>query len=169
MSEITKIKLFLASSIVEFKQERMELGCHILTLNNMFIDRGVYLWLSSAETLSKAMTPQGSQDFYNQKIQESKYFYLIAGKAIGERTREEFEVAWKHFKNYGSPEIHTYFRKITDKDKEDQSVTDFKRRLDGLNHYYEPFENLDTIKLTIQQDAIRAAWDSIIPPHGKEI
>ena len=169
MNEIIKIKLFLASSVVEFKRERMELGFHILTLNNLFIDRGVYLWLSSAETLSKAMTPQGSQDFYNQHIQESQYFYLIVGNAIGERTTEEFEVAWRHFKAHGTPEIHTYFRQVADMDKEDQSVTNFKRRLEGLKHYYETFENLDNIKMTIQQDAIRAAWDSISPFRGREV
>ena len=157
MEEIRKIKLFLASSTVEFAKERMELGFHILKLNNMLIDRGVYLWLSVAETLPRAMTPQGLQDYYNSEIRDSRYFYTIVGRKVGEGTQEEFEMAWKHYKETGLPEIHTYFLQMPG--LEDESVRAFKDRLKGLKHYYDKFDSLDTIKLSIQNDALRLALD----------
>lgn len=155
MEEIRKIKLFLASSTVEFAKERMELGFHILKLNNMLIDRGVYLWLSVAETLPRAMTPQGLQDYYNQEIQDSRYFYMIVGEKVGPKTREEFETAWECFQENKLPEIHTYFLRMPG--KEHESVTAFKRRLKGLDHYYDYFDSLDTIKLSIEHDALGLA------------
>ena len=46
------IKIFLASSIVEFEKERMELSNHILRLNNQYHKRGVYFTLVICENLS---------------------------------------------------------------------------------------------------------------------
>ena len=157
MEEIRKIKLFLASSTVEFAKERMELGFHILKLNNMLIDRGVYLWLSVAETLPRAMTKQGLQDYYNSEIRDSRYFYMIVGEKIEPQTREEFETAWKYFQKNKLPEIHTYF--LRKPGIEDESITAFKKRLEGLDHYYDYFDSLDTVKLSIQNDALRLALD----------
>lgn len=88
------------------------------------------------------------QDVYNDEIRESRYFYIIVGRELGEQSLEEFDVALDSFVSSGVPKIMTYFYELPDADNHSDSVKSFMERLDkGLGHDYNLFSHFDSIKL----------------------
>lgn len=144
------IKVFIASSIVEFKKERQELAAFINSLNNICVKKGIYIELMLCEDLGNAVAMKRKQDEYNEFIRSCQYFYILFGKKAGGYTVEEFDVALKQFQDSGAPKIHTYFKQLPDGETAEQSIMDFRNRLDKqLDHHYSWFTRLITIKLNM--------------------
>ena len=150
------IKIFLASSLSEFKEDRRELGDYIRKLNNVYCKRGIYFELVVCEDISDSLAEERKQEEYNAEIRDCQYFYIIFGKEAGRYSVEEFNVALEQFKKTGNPHIYTYFQKLPDDNDVDASIKEFIGRLDSeLNHYYSKFSHLDTIKLNILLELTR--------------
>ena len=97
------IKLFLASFVVEFEQERNELGSYIRMLNDIYAKRGIYFELTIWDDLLDAVAKDRKQKECNQEIRDSQYFYVLFGKDAGEDTIEEFNVALEQFRKSDAP------------------------------------------------------------------
>ena len=150
------IKLFLASSAVEFEQERNELGSYIRMLNDIYAKRGIYFELTIWDDLSDAVTRDCAQEECSQEIRNSQYFYVLFGKDAGEDTIQEFNVALEQFRKSGAPHIYTYFRQLPAGQPASQSVKDFMERLDQeIGHYYSTFTHLDAVKLNMLLELTR--------------
>ena len=144
------IKIFLASSINDLHVERMEIGNFIRSMNDRFIDRGIYFKLCMCEDISDAVAKSRKQDEYNAIIRECDFFYVIFWHKAGVYTVEEFEVALAQFRDTGSPKIQTYFKAVEEGDSVEQSVTDFMRRLEReVDHFHKTFTHTDTIMLKL--------------------
>lgn len=142
------IKIFLASSIVEFKHEREEFGTFIRRLNNIYAKREIYFELIVCEDMPQELHSRRKQEVYNDEIRDSRYFYIIVGRNLGDRSLEEFDVALDHFLSKGIPKIMTYFYEVPEGVRQSQSVLDFRNRLDvKLGHDYTVFTHFDSIKL----------------------
>lgn len=151
------IKIFLASSIIEFEKERRELGDFVRMLNDIYVDRGVYIKLIICEDESNAIAMEGKQEEYNQDIRESQMFYMIIGKNLGEYTVEEFDVAFEEYRKNGNPLIYTYFFKETSEEFS-RPVRNFMNRLDReIGHYYSVAHHLDSIKLNMLVEMMRSS------------
>ena len=141
------IDIFLASSISDLHNERMELGNYIRALNDMYLGRGIYFRLHMCEDMSDALSQKRSQDNYNDEIRKCDYFYIMCWNKAGEYTLEEFDVALEQFRESGAPKIVTFFKQA---DEPAEDVRKFMERLDGeLQHYYTKFDSIDTVKLRI--------------------
>lgn len=77
------IKIFLASSVVEFEKERQELGKFVRSLNDIYIKRGLYFELNLCEDLSNAVDKERKQNEYNKLIRKCQYFYILFGRYAG--------------------------------------------------------------------------------------
>lgn len=144
------IKVFLASSTSEFKDERKEFGDFIRALNNIYIEKNIYYELLVCEDISNAVSNERKQVQYNLLIEQSDYFYMLIGDGIGQYTMEEFEVALRHFKVYGRPKIYTYF--ATNENPLDDSlvIAKLKKKLETeIGHYYSFYNSIDTVKLNL--------------------
>ena len=151
-----EIKIFLASSIEEFKYERLELGDYINGLNKIYKDKGIFISLEKCEDISNAIGLSRKQEEYNQAIRDSDMFYVIFGKEAGKYTIEEFDIAYEQFIKEHKPSIHTYFLKLSEDDNPASSVKDFITRLDQeIGHYYSVFSHIDSIKLNMLIELIR--------------
>lgn len=151
------IKLFLASSLVEFAYEREALGNYIRTLNDIYVLQGIYFKLFICEDISNEIAKERKQEVYNKKIRESQFFYILLGRDAGDYTIEEFEVALKEFQEKGVPHIYTYFRQLPEGETASQNVLDFMERLDKkIGHYFNMFTHLDSIKLNILLELTRS-------------
>ncbi len=148
------IKVFLASSIVEFEDERAELGDFVRSLNDYYVERGIYFKLQLCENMSKAISSdKRKQEEYNQEIRESRFFYALFGREAGEYTIEEFDVALEQYKASGAPKIFVYFRKLPEGESPVASITAFKERLDKeLGVGYSFFDTLDSVKQNLQSE-----------------
>ena len=155
------IKLFIASSIIEFAQERASLSDFIRSLNDIYVPRGIYFQLTICEDLSNAVAKDRKQAEYNQTIRESQYFYILFGRGSDRAddaiyTIEEFDTALDQFRKAGAPKIYTYFRQLPEGESASKNVRDFMNRLDQeIGHYYSPFGNVDTIKLNMLLELTR--------------
>lgn len=154
---MTEIGIFLASSIDEFKEERIKLGNYIRSLNDIYISHGLYFRLYMCEDMSDAMALTRKQDEYNEIIRQSDFFFILFFKKAGNYTIEEFEVAFEEFRRNNSPRIVTYFKELTDEDSVSEEVMSFMNRLDQeFGHYYSMFQNIDTVKLGMLLEIIRS-------------
>ncbi len=144
------IKIFLASSIVEFANERMMIENFIRNISDQFEEKyDVKIQPLLCENFDDAYSKTRKQEEYNEKIRNSELCFFIFFTRVGEYTREEFEVARKKFEESGKPKIYTYF-KIIHNENVEQSLTNFMDELDKtFGHYYGQFDHIDTIKLRI--------------------
>lgn len=94
------------------------------------------------------MAQERKQQEYNELIRDSQYFYILFGRAAGEYTIEEFYVALEQYRKSGAPRIFTYFRKLSEGERADESVMNYMEQLSNrIGHYYSSFTHLDAIKL----------------------
>ena len=82
------IKIFLASSVVEFKEERQELAAFANSINKKIVKRDIFLEMIMCEDLSNAMAKERKQDEYNEYIRDSDYVLMLFGKTVGKYTIE---------------------------------------------------------------------------------
>ena len=150
------IKIFLASSITELDTERLQLSDFIRTLNDSYVRCGIYFELIICEDVSNALRTEGKQQYLNNMISDSQFFYVLFGKSLGKYTLEEFHIALEQFRHAGAPKIYTYFRQLPGDTPPAQAIKDFMTRLDKeLGHYYSFFTNIDSIKLNILLELTR--------------
>ncbi|MBR4473881.1 MAG: tetratricopeptide repeat protein [Oscillospiraceae bacterium] len=119
-------------------------------LNNIFHDRDLFLEMIICETLSSQLQNRRSQEAYNEIIEDSEYFYAILGNRVGEYTVEEFDTALESYREKGAPRIYVYFQKSDEPEKLDDTVHRFAERLEkDLQHYYNVFTHIDSVKLNL--------------------
>lgn len=78
------VKVFVASSIIEFEEERIYLGGYVRKLNDSLLGMGhkVRLFLCEDEKIN-------SQPFYDRNIENSDVFIALIGSHLGEFTKHE--------------------------------------------------------------------------------
>ena len=147
-----QIKIFLASSIDEFKNERNELQCFIDDMAREFRKNyDIDIEVLRCEKVDPRYVKGRSQDEFNELIKNSEMCIFLFFTKAGEYTIEEFEVARKAFEasENGKPKIYTYFKTIDDASAE-KSVINFMSELDKkLKHFYQTFSHIDTVKLRV--------------------
>ncbi len=117
-----KIKIFLASSIVEFKSIRNKIGEYVLEYNNEYIEKGKKIKLFECEFHDEAISPlDRKQDEYMEVLKKSDIFLMLIGKKLGNYTKEEYQVALDN-----NIERHIIFFKTNE---EDNTVIEFKKYL----------------------------------------
>ena len=145
---IKKIKIFIASSIEELKTDRIVIGDFFRQLNEIYIDKGIHFSLIKCEDYDNAIAADGKQSEYDEEIRDSALSFFLFFKKLGDYTKHEFEVALESFRQKNSPKIVTFFKYIPDGEKAEDDIIEFMQMLDSqLNHYYNTYEHIDTLKL----------------------
>ncbi len=158
------IRIFVASSINELKQERNELGRFVTGINNRILDRGVYCRLELCENEDQAMPRSDrKQDEYNALIKDAHAVFVLFFKKAGCYTIEELKFAHDCFRESGAPKVYTYF-----KDFDEAALTDEVRAAYELitaeyQHFFSTFENVATIEV----DILRVLFDLTLEPSLK--
>ena len=126
---MSKIHIFLASSIGEFKEERKEIGNTIFDLNDQLVSEGCYLRLHKCEEVSDAMALGRKQDEYNEIICSCDCFIGLFGRKSGRYTVEEVKTAYENFRKTGKPKMMLYFKSDVKAEEDAEDFADFKRKL----------------------------------------
>ena len=142
------IRVFIASSVDDFTQERMELGDFIQTLNLAYEPQGFHIEWNKPENMSREFMPEGSQAAYDKKIKECDYFFLLVGRTVGEYTLQEFDLAQKERKQKKYPKIYAFFLLKGGAFPSD-TVMNLQKRLRELKYYVTVYSNIDQVKLGI--------------------
>ena len=146
-----KICIFIGSSIVEFKEERMELENFIHRLSNDFEDRyDTRVIPIVCEAFDPAMARTRKQDDYLESMRGCEMCFFLFYTRAGEYTIEEFREAYKTFLANGAPKVYVYFKELGQDEKVEPSLTEFMTEVDKTyKHFYNMFSHLDTVKLRI--------------------
>lgn len=154
-----EIKIFLASSINEFRNERFDLGDFIRKLTDQTIEQDVYLKFSICEDMSNAVSKDRKQGDYNEEIRNSDFFYVIFGNKAGDYTIEELEVAAKQFKEStdNKPNIYVYhqksFENTTISEQGKKVLAHIKNEIANIS--YRDYTSIDDMKLEIAKDLLQ--------------
>ena len=144
MSGPTIITVFLGSS-EELAEDRTGIGDFFGQLNDIYVQRGVYLNLIKWE-----WDDPRRQDEYEQRIRESTLCFFLFFTRLGQHTLEEFETALAAYHLNGTPKVITWFRQVPDGKTATDELREFAERLDKeLGHFWNPYVTFDTLKLGI--------------------
>lgn len=152
MADIICTEMFVASSINDFHNERMEIGALVQQLNSRFVRQGEYLKLNMCEDMPDAIADEKNrkQEEYNRAIRRSKLFILLADRNVGEYTMEELGVAAAQYEKKGYPYICVFIKK-----RAGEELSDEMKRLQGFaaskKYECEMFENMDTVTRKIEE------------------
>jgi len=121
-------KIFLASSIKEFADERLLLKNIVRKMNDILIDHDIYIRMFICEYADNALANERKQNEFLKEIDDSDIFLILAGKNLGDYTLEEYRYAVNiyEYRNEGFPKILAIFKTC---DKVEQSITDFSVNL----------------------------------------
>ena len=152
-------KIFLASSS-KLAEDRLKLEQFLGRRNNSWVKKGAYLELIIWEDFLDAMSQTRLQEEYNKAVKTCDIFIMLYHTKVGIFTEEEFEVAFKSFKQNNTPLIYTCFkttptdRKIPTEDK--KSLKSFQDKLRKLKHYQTEYKNTEDLllKFGIQLDKL---------------
>ncbi len=144
------IKIFLASS-TELKADREQIEIFLSRKNKDWVPKGLFLELVIWEDFLDAMSQTRLQDEYNKAIAECDIFVMLFFTKVGKYTEEEFERAFKQFKESNKPFLYTYFKDAEimtgQANKQDMmSLWAFQEKLSALGHFYTVFKNVDELK-----------------------
>lgn len=168
------IHIFLASS-AELKADRDEFRLFLSVENDRLHKTGIYLKLVQWEYFPDSLSETRLQDQYNKAIAESDLMVSLFDTKAGIYTTEEFEIAYKMFRETGRPLIWTYFKQAPPGAvvAEDASLEAFKGKIASLGHFYTRYNNIDHLKyqfklqleyalprLTTKDSSMKTAYDA---------
>ena len=163
---MTKIHIFLGSSLDELHLDSETMGNYVRKLNDIYMDRDIWIQLDRGDELEE----------YNEEIQQSDIFLVLFYNQAGKDTIEQFHKALKQFQNTGAPAILTFFRQGEGYDPK-QSVLEFMDDLgEQLGHYFKKYTHIDTVKLVLllqmklmKLDVPIEVEESVITVAGKQV
>ncbi len=163
---MTKIHIFLGSSLDELHLDSETMGNYVRKLNDIYMDRDIWIQLDRGDELEE----------YNEEIRQSDIFLVLFYNKAGQYTIEEFHEAYKQFQKTGAPAILTCFRQ-GEGYAPDQSVLEFMDELgEQLGHYFKKYTHIDTVKLVLllqmklmKLDVPIELEESVITVAGKQV
>jgi hypothetical protein len=168
------IKIFLASSS-ELKEHRKEFREFISVKNDRLHQKGIYLQIIQWEYFLDAVSETRLQEEYNKALKECDVALCMFYSKAGKYTQEEFEVAYKNFKETGKPHIYTYFFN-GQVDMQNINVDDlvglnnFKKRIGELGHFFTLYNSIEELKYLFseQLDKLFDKWEIELPKKTSE-
>lgn len=145
-----RIKIFLASSVEDLREDRLQVGDFFRQLNELYLDSGVHFSLIKCEDYDSSIVDGGKQQEFDREIRESELVFFLFFKKVGDYTRHELEVALEAFQNQTKPRVIIYFKYVNNIEEVEHEVHDFMQFVDReMKHYYNTYGNIDTLKLGI--------------------
>ena len=137
------IKIFLASSS-ELKTERKEIELFIGKENRKLRYQNIFLDLVIWEDLKQSFHGERIQDYFNEKLLECDIVVCMFFKKVGDFTKEEFDVAYQHFKEDGKPRyLYVFFKSgkvdIDEIDEEILKIRKLKNEIEEAEQIYKQF------------------------------
>ena len=152
-----EVRLFVASSITELHDERMELGVFLDNLKTRYW-KGLRLVYEICENNSPAANPKGKQSEYDDWIRDCQLFCFLVGKRLGKASRHEFDLAWDCLCQRGTPRILPFFKELPPEQREDSARDFLDYYRNELEQYSYPFSHIDTVKLSILLELRAGGW-----------
>lgn len=139
------IKIFLASSIVELKNERKELADYINNMVAPILAKGgidVHLFKCEDDTLGNF--GGSSQKMFDEELEASDVSVFLFKTKAGEATIHEFDLV-RELQNEKRHGIYVYFFNVPE-DEKSQELKVFQQRLMREKFYWKTCEDINSLK-----------------------
>jgi len=143
------INIFLASS-AELREDREGFNSFLYAKTKSWAKKEIFLNSVMWEEFIDAVSQTRLQDEYNKAIKECDIFIMLFFTKVGKYTVEEFETAFKQFKETNKPFVYIYFK---DAPVSTGSITydiisllDFQKKLKELGHFTTWYKNIEDLK-----------------------
>jgi hypothetical protein len=160
-------KIFIASSS-ELKEDREQFRIFISKENDRLHKKEIYLEIKQWENFLDAISDTRLQDEYNNSIRGCDIVLCLFFTKVGKYSAEEFDTAYKVFKDTGKPRIWTYFKNaqintgsITE---EINTLIAFKKKISELGHFHSAYTNIDNLI-----NEFRSQLDEFLPEGVREV
>lgn len=142
------VKIFLASSIEDTKDERNKIENYIVKNFPVFFkNQGYEFKIFRCEDLT-AEYFKNNQQLIDEEVKKSEIFVVVFKNSVGEYTFHEFEVARDQALRKGLPHIFPFVS--TDLMNESEEHPNLKKMIEN-NNYIKTFDNVDTVILSLLQ------------------
>ena len=139
------IKVFLASSLTELKDERVILADYINnTVAPILNTDGLHLSLFKCEDDPSGNYGGPSQKRIDEELKESDVSVFLFKKNAGEKTLREFDLA-RELQKTRKHEIYVYCFDVYENEKRQELVA-FQQRLEKEEFYWEICDSIDAVK-----------------------
>lgn len=139
------IKVFLASSLTELKDERVVLADYINnTVAPILKNADLHLNLFKCEDDPSGNYGGSSQKSIDEELKESDVSVFLFKKKAGEKTLREFDLA-REIQKTRKLEVYVYCYEVPDSEKSQELVA-FQQQLEKEEFYWETFESIDAVK-----------------------
>ena len=147
MTHLRVIRIFLASSITELKEERNKLGEYLsgADIQNLFLHDNVVIQLVRCEDIySGSDGKTDPQELLNRRLRECEMSVFLFKTKAGPRTVQEFEVA-KALQKEGRHTMYVYCKNIPPEDRSPE-LKRIIQRLDEEGPDWDSFESVGDVK-----------------------
>ena len=148
---LKEVKFFLsAGGDDELKAESLQLGAYFRQLNDTHVGRGIYfrlfLWHGEEDGYCEA----GRRADVRREAADSEIALFLFFRSVPDGAKQELDAAYEHFRqDQTKPRILTYFRKVEGEDTYDEIKALLTHIGADIEHYYNLYEQVDSIKLAI--------------------
>ena len=147
MTHLRVIRIFLASSITELKEERNKLGEYLsgADIQNLFLHDHVVIQLVRCEDIySGSDGKTDPQELLNRRLRECEMSVFLFKTKAGPRTVQEFEVA-KTLQKEGKHTMYVYCKSIPWENRSPE-LKQIIQRLDDEGPDWDSFESVGDVK-----------------------
>lgn len=142
------IKIFIASS-AELKEDREGFEKFINVENNRLNNLGFRIEIVQWEYFNDAVSVTRLQDEYNKALLQCDIALCLFFTKAGKYTEEEFDTAYRLFKEKGKPKIYTYFKdasvSMRSLTEEVNSLFHFRTKINALGHFPTYYSNIQDL------------------------
>jgi len=170
-----KIQIFLASSITEFKIDRLNIVQFVNKLNKIYHKeksepdydeaRDLFFHLDMCEDDDESVARGPKQGVFDKQILDSDFVYFLFGEKVGKYTKHEFNVAYNGFKLIDKPRIFIYARVTTDTGmpiSKDSTAQEFDTLIrEEIEHFYGKYEHIDTVLYKMAMNIIAMGYPTV--------
>ena len=148
---LKEVKFFLsAGGDDELKAESLQLGAYFRQLNDTYVGRGIYfrlfLWHGEEDGYCEA----GRRADVRREAADSEIALFLFFRSVPDGAKQELDAAYEHFRqDQTKPRILTYFRKVEGEDTYDEIKALLTHIGADIEHYYNLYEQVDSVKLAI--------------------
>ena len=148
---LKEVKFFLSvGEDDELKAESLQLGAYFRQLNDTYVRRGIYFRLFFWRGGEDGYCEAGRRVDAGREAADSEIALFLFFRSVPEGAKQELDAAYEHFKqDKTKPKILTFFRRAEGEDAYDEVKALLTHIGADIKHYYNLYEQVDSIKLAI--------------------
>ena len=148
---LKEVKFFLSvGEDDELKAESLQLGAYFRQLNDTYVRRGIYFRLFFWRGGEDGYCEAGRRVDAGREAADSEIALFLFFRSVPEGAKQELDAAYEHFKqDQTKPKILTFFRRAEGEDAYDEVKALLTHIGADIKHYYNLYEQVDSIKLAI--------------------